>query len=215
MGLGYVEGVTHDYVRHGTTTLFAALDIASGTVLTECKPRHRHQEFLGFLKRIDEAVPEDLTVHLIVDNYATHKHARCDYGWRNGLDFRFTTLRPTHHGSIRSSDGSVSSLSKRSVAAVSEASRIWSLESTTSSSTTTEDVAPSHGPRLPIPSSINLQGFVHEFQGQHTASQGQKLREQSKPAEITPGGLFPCEQMSIGCQAIAGYSKAATRQPFL
>jgi putative transposase len=76
MGLGYVEGVTHDYVRHGTTTLFAALDIASGTVLTECKARHRHQEFLGFLKRIDQAVPQGLDVHLIVDNYATHKHAK-------------------------------------------------------------------------------------------------------------------------------------------
>jgi putative transposase len=75
MGLGYVEGVTHDYVRNGTTTLFAALDIASGTVLTECKPRHRHQEFLGFLKRIEEAVPAALDVHLILDNYATHKHA--------------------------------------------------------------------------------------------------------------------------------------------
>jgi len=45
MGLGYVEGVTHNYVRHGTTTLFAALDIATGAVFTECKPRHRHQEF--------------------------------------------------------------------------------------------------------------------------------------------------------------------------
>jgi putative transposase len=76
MGLGYVEGVTHDYVRHGTTTLFAALDIASGTVLTECKSRHRHQEFLQFLKRIDQAVPGHLDVHLIVDNYATHKHAK-------------------------------------------------------------------------------------------------------------------------------------------
>jgi putative transposase len=76
MGLGYVEGVTHDYVRHGTTTLFAALDIATGAVFTECRPRHRHQEFLGFLKRIDQAVPEDLDVHLIVDNYATHKHAK-------------------------------------------------------------------------------------------------------------------------------------------
>lgn len=76
MGLGYVEGVTHDYVRNGTTTLFAALDIASGNVLTECKPRHRHQEFLGFLKRIDEAVPATLEVHLILDNYATHKHAK-------------------------------------------------------------------------------------------------------------------------------------------
>src|SRR5246500_5887973 len=76
MGLGYVEGVTHDYVRHGTTTLFAALDIAPGTVFTDCKPRHRHQEFLSFLKRIDAAVPPQLDVHLIVDNYATHKHAK-------------------------------------------------------------------------------------------------------------------------------------------
>ena len=76
LGLGYVEGVTHDDVRNGTTTLFAALDIASGNVLTECKPRHRQQEFLGFLKRIDEAVPADLDVHLILDNYATHKHAK-------------------------------------------------------------------------------------------------------------------------------------------
>ncbi|HEX4068061.1 MAG TPA: IS630 family transposase, partial [Acidobacteriaceae bacterium] len=76
MGLGYLEGVTHDYVRHGTTTLFAALDIATGSVLTECRARHRHQEFLGFLKRIDDAVPAGLDVHLIVDNYATHKHAK-------------------------------------------------------------------------------------------------------------------------------------------
>jgi putative transposase len=76
MGLGYVEGITHDYVRNGTTTLFAALDIATGTVLAECRPRHRHQEFLGFLERIDQAVPETLDVHLIVDNYSTHKHAK-------------------------------------------------------------------------------------------------------------------------------------------
>ena len=76
MGLGYVEGVTHDYVRHGTTTLFAALDIASGEVLTQCKRRHRHQEFLQFLNHIDQNVPEDLDVHLIVDNYCTHKHTK-------------------------------------------------------------------------------------------------------------------------------------------
>jgi putative transposase len=76
MGLGYVEGVTHDYVRHGTTPLFAALDIATGTVFTECKPRHRHQEFLAFLRRLDECIPAELDVHLIVDNYATHKHAK-------------------------------------------------------------------------------------------------------------------------------------------
>src|SRR5271167_410437 len=76
MGLGYVEGVTHDYVRNGTTTLFAALDIDTGTVLAECRPRHRHQEFLSFLERIDQAVPKTLDVHLIVDNYSTHKHAK-------------------------------------------------------------------------------------------------------------------------------------------
>jgi putative transposase len=76
MGLGYLEGYTHDYRRHGTTTVFAALDIANGKVLAQCKPRHRHQEFLQFLRHIDANVPLDLDIHLIVDNYATHKHPR-------------------------------------------------------------------------------------------------------------------------------------------
>ena len=76
MGLGYVEGITHDYVRHGTTTLFAALDVANGTVLTQCKPKHRHQEFLAFLRHIEANVPEPLDVHLICDNYGTHRRAR-------------------------------------------------------------------------------------------------------------------------------------------
>lgn len=57
MGLGYVEGATHDYKRHGTTTLFAALSVLNGAVLATCKPRHRHQEFLSFLREIDKAVP--------------------------------------------------------------------------------------------------------------------------------------------------------------
>jgi transposase len=74
MGLGYLEGVTHDYVRNGTTTLFAALDIANGQVITACKNRHRHQEYLQFLKQVDASVPPDLAIHLVVDNYATHKH---------------------------------------------------------------------------------------------------------------------------------------------
>lgn len=76
MGLGYVEGVTHDYVRHGTTTLFAALDIASGRVLTRCTPMHRHQEFLQFLKQIEQNVPTHFDIHVVVDNYATHKHPK-------------------------------------------------------------------------------------------------------------------------------------------
>ncbi len=76
LGLGYVEGITHDYVRHGTTTLFAALNIANGTILAQCKQRHRHQEFLSFLRHIETNIPPALDVHLICDNYATHKHPR-------------------------------------------------------------------------------------------------------------------------------------------
>jgi len=76
MGLGYVEGVTHDYIRHGTTTLFAALNVLDGEVLTSCKPRHRHQEFLSFLREIDSSVPPELDIHMVVDNYATHKHPK-------------------------------------------------------------------------------------------------------------------------------------------
>ncbi len=80
MGLGYVEGVTHDYKRHGTTTLFAALDIANGQVLTDCKPRHRHQVFLGFLRRINDSVPAGLQIHVVLDNYGSHKHPKVK-GW--------------------------------------------------------------------------------------------------------------------------------------
>lgn len=76
LGLGYVQGITHDYYRHGTTTLFAALDVASGTVISQCKPRHRHQEFLAFLRYLDAQIPPDFDVHLVLDNYATHKHAK-------------------------------------------------------------------------------------------------------------------------------------------
>ncbi|MEV0797629.1 IS630 family transposase [Kribbella sp. NPDC050281] len=65
--------MTHDYVRHGTTSLFAAFDIGSGSVIAQHYRRHRHQEFLRFLKLIDAAVPKDLELHLVVDNYATHK----------------------------------------------------------------------------------------------------------------------------------------------
>lgn len=67
---------THDYVRHGTTTLFAALNMLDGKVVGQCLPRHRHQEFLKFLRHLDREFPQPLSLHLIVDNYATHKHPR-------------------------------------------------------------------------------------------------------------------------------------------
>lgn len=66
--------MTHDYKRNGTTTLFAALEVATGRVIGECLPKHRHNEFLIFLKTIEREVPAGLEVHLILDNYATHKH---------------------------------------------------------------------------------------------------------------------------------------------
>jgi transposase len=67
---------THDYMRHGTTTLFAALNMLDGTVIGDCMPRHRHQEFIRFLQLINVKTPADVTLHLIVDNYGTHKHPR-------------------------------------------------------------------------------------------------------------------------------------------
>jgi transposase len=73
MSLGYPEQRTHDYVRHGTTSLFAALDVATGKVIGKCYRRHRSVEFKKFLNIIDAAVPADLDIHLICDNYGTHK----------------------------------------------------------------------------------------------------------------------------------------------
>ncbi len=72
---GQVERRTHDYVRHGTTTLFAALDIATGKIVGQCFARHRSREFLAFLRTLEVRVPDDLDVHLVMDNYATHKTA--------------------------------------------------------------------------------------------------------------------------------------------
>jgi transposase len=79
-GLPLVKGrcgtMTHDYKRHGTTTLFAAVNVAEGKVIGTCQPKHRHQEWIKFLKLIDAQTPSRLDLHLIVDNYATHKHPK-------------------------------------------------------------------------------------------------------------------------------------------
>jgi len=71
---GRAGTLTHDYKRNGTTSLFAALDLLEGTVIAECMPRHRHQEFLRFLKRLDREIATEIELHLILDNYQTHKH---------------------------------------------------------------------------------------------------------------------------------------------
>jgi len=73
---GYAATMTHDYIRHGTTTLFAALSTLDGKVISTCMPRHRHQEWIKFLNLIDQRTPAEKQLHLIVDNYATHKHPK-------------------------------------------------------------------------------------------------------------------------------------------
>ena len=85
---GQVERRSHDYVRHGTTSLFAALEVRTGAVLAECQPRHRAREFRKFLDRIDAAVPLALDIHLILDNYGTHK---------TQLIRRWLAKRPRYH----------------------------------------------------------------------------------------------------------------------
>jgi len=73
---GRCETMTHDYKRNGTTSLFAALNIANGEVIGTCMKKHRHQEWIKFLRRVDDEVPPELDIHLIVDNYRTHKHEK-------------------------------------------------------------------------------------------------------------------------------------------
>ena len=73
---GRLKTLTHDYRRHGTTNLFAAIELAEGRIISDCQPRQRHQEWLKFLKKIDAETPPDLDLHLIVDNNATHKHQK-------------------------------------------------------------------------------------------------------------------------------------------
>jgi transposase len=76
MKRGRCGTMTHDYLRHGTTSLFAALNVLDGTVIGSCFDRHRHEEFLKFLRQLDRQTPEGMNLHLIVDNYSTHKHPR-------------------------------------------------------------------------------------------------------------------------------------------
>jgi transposase len=78
MKKGRAGTMTHDYKRHGTTTLFAALDVLSGTVIGQCLPRHTNNEFVHFLRKVDKEVPKGVAVHVILDNYGTHGHDNVD-----------------------------------------------------------------------------------------------------------------------------------------
>jgi transposase len=121
MKKGRCGTMTHDYKRNGTTTLFAALNMLTGNVIGDCMPRHRHQEFIRFLKKIDAETPPHVALHLIVDNYGTHKHPRVNQwlrrhprvylhftptssSWLNMVErwFRELTVKRIRRGSFQS-----------------------------------------------------------------------------------------------------------------
>ena len=106
---GVPERRTHSYVRHGTTSLFAALDVASGFVIGKCYKRHRAAEFLNFLKEIDAQVPAGLDIHIVMDNYATTRLPRSRRGSPADRIIMYTSRRLRRHGSIRSNAGSLNS----------------------------------------------------------------------------------------------------------
>ncbi|SOS33903.1 hypothetical protein CFBP6411_02546 [Pseudomonas syringae group genomosp. 3] len=76
LGIGHIRTQSHDYIRHGTVTLFTALDYLEGKLISSIERQHRHQEWLDFLKKINRETPKHFQLHLIVDNYATHKHPK-------------------------------------------------------------------------------------------------------------------------------------------
>lgn len=109
---GYPAAQTHDYTRHGTTTLFAALDVLHGTVIGRCMQRHRHGEFIRFLNAVEAAVPAGKVIHAILDNYATHKHpkVRAWLARHPRWTFHFT---PTSASWLNAVEGFFSALARR------------------------------------------------------------------------------------------------------
>ena len=108
---GQIERRTHDYVRHGTTSLFAALDTATGQVIGSCRQRHRSVEFIKFLDQIEAAVPPDLDIHVILDNYGTHKTEAVH---------RWLAKRPHYHLHFTPTSSSWLNLVERFFAALTE-----------------------------------------------------------------------------------------------
>src|SRR5277367_6776690 len=112
MKRGRAGTMTHDYKRHGTTTLFAALDVLEGTVIGQCMARHRHQEFIRFLNKINRATPAERELHLIVDNYATHKHPKVRAWLERHPRFHFH-FTPTSASWLNAVEGFFAKLTKQ------------------------------------------------------------------------------------------------------
>jgi transposase len=153
MKKGRAGTMTHDYKRHGTTTLFAALNVLDGTVIGRNMQRHRHQEFIRFLNTIDAEVPAGKVVHLILDNYAAHKHPKVR-AWLDRHErfvFHFT---PTSCSWLNAVEGYFAKLSKQRLKrGVFDPSPISRKPSIDTSPKQTRRQSPSHGPRTRTKSS--------------------------------------------------------------
>ena len=154
---GRGKTMTHDYKRNGVTTLFAALNMLTGKVLSMTEQLHRHQEWLRFLKMIDRQTPKNKQLHLVVDNYATHKHPEVKAwsrpGWPGIRAFTCTSRPPVLPGSTWSSVSFATSPTSASAAARSPACPIWRRPSTSTSQRTTPNRNRSSGPPKPATSS--------------------------------------------------------------
>ena len=163
-GLADEEGVagtmTHDYKRNGTTTLFAALNVLDGTVIGQCQKRHRHQEFLGFLRKLDRETPSSLDLHLIVDNYATHKHAKVKEWLAKHPRFHFH-FTPTSASWLNEVERFFAEIiqGRHPPRRLSRASPNWRRPSTTTSPNTTIQPNPSSGP--PPPKKFSKRSIAH------------------------------------------------------
>jgi transposase len=139
---GHCGTMTHDNKHHCTT--FAALDIASGKVIGECMPRHRHQEWLKCPRRIDAEMPKHLDVHLIADNYATHKHTRVR-AWLKRHPRFHRHFTPTSASWLNQVERFFGLITADRIRCVSTASPNWSMPSTNTWSTTMPIQSPSSG----------------------------------------------------------------------
>jgi transposase len=146
MKKGRTGTLTHDYKRHGTTTLFAALDVLEGKVIGQCMKRHRHQEFIRFLNVIDARVAQKKTVHVIVDNYAAHKHPKVLEWLARHPRFVFHFI-PTSASWLNAVEGLFATLTKRRLSSVASfvQSRNSSMRSTASLPIPMPNQSPSFG----------------------------------------------------------------------
>ena len=155
MKRGRCGTMTHDYKRHGTTTLFAALDVLDGKVIGQCMARHRHQEFIRFLNKINRETAAGRELHLIVDNYATHKHPQVRAWLERHPRFHFH-FTPTSASWLNAVEGFFAKLTKQrqtGAASSENIDRSTGRHQPVSSPRPTKTQSPSAGPPIPTPSS--------------------------------------------------------------